>query len=357
MKIALVSNPYINIPPERYGGIEQIVYLLSEGLVKNGHEVHLYATGKSKTSSILHYLYLDETWPIDHRVGTNHYSFAFYDIIRQGDFDIVHCHDANALPFTRFSKNLPCVHTVHHVKDESISKIYQYFPDVHYITISEYQRKKEIPLKYVRTIYHGLKVEYFKFNENPKNYLAFLGRISKIKGLHNAIKVAKATNNELRIGGPVHWVDEPYFNEEIKPYIDNKKIIHLGNLNLEEKVELLKNAKATLFPIEWDEPFGLVMIESMLCGTPVIAFPKGSVPEIVEEGITGFIANNIDEMIDLIKSDRLNNFNRKKCAERARERFNANKFIEEHEKYYMHVIENSKQNDKESVKHTYSNIK
>jgi glycosyltransferase involved in cell wall biosynthesis len=337
MKIAIVSNPYVDVPPLKYGGIEQIVYLLCEGLVKKGHEVYLYATGKSKTSGFLKYLYKEAIWPIDYRMGADHYSFAFEDILKQNDFDIIHLHDALALPFTRFIKNIPYINTIHHVNDKSISRIYSHFQNIHYITISEYQRKQEVTLKNVKTIYHGLEVKYFKFNDQHKGYLAFLGRISKVKGLHNAIEVALTTNNDLHIGGPVHWVDESYFNEKIKPHLNNNHIKYLGNLNLEEKVELLSNAKATLFPIEWDEPFGLVMIESMLCGTPVIAFSKGSVNELIEEGITGFIVNNLDEMIGLIKSEKLNNFDRKRCVERARVRFNSNKFIDEHEKYYEEV--------------------
>jgi glycosyltransferase involved in cell wall biosynthesis len=143
----------------------------------------------------------------------------------------------------------------------------------------------------------------------------------------------------LLIGGPVHWVDEPYFKQEIKPLMRLGDVTHLGDLNLKEKVSLLRKAKATLFPIEWDEPFGLVMIESMLCGTPVIAFPKGSVNEIVEEGVTGFVVRNLKEMAELIKSPKLTNFDRIRCAERARERFSATRFIDEHEALYQEVCQ------------------
>ena len=338
MKIAMVSNPYVDVPPEKYGGIEQIVYLLTEGLNKRGHNVHLYATGKSKSAGKLKYLYENAVWPIDYRVGADHYSFAFEDILKQGDFDIIHCHDALALPFTRFVKNIPCVHTIHHVRDGSISTIYKNFQNIHYITISDYQKQKEILLRNVKTIYHGLDIKNFIPNLHPKNYLAFLGRISKIKGLHNAITVAKKSGKELFIGGPVHWVDEKYFNEEIKPSIDNSQIKHLGDLDLKEKVCLLRNALATLFLIEWNEPFGLVMVESMMCGTPVIAFPKGSVNEIIEYGITGFIVNSLEEAVNLIKSDKLKDFDRKRCAERARDRFSHDRFISEHEQYYEEVV-------------------
>jgi glycosyltransferase involved in cell wall biosynthesis len=338
MKIAIVSNPYVDVPPVRYGGIEQVVYLLTEGLINRGHKICLYATGKSKTSGSLKYLYPEAIWPIDYRIGADHYSFAFTDILHRKDFDVIHVHDALALPFTRFLNDIPCVLTIHHVKDDYISMIYNHFQNVHYITISDYQRRKEVPLKYGKTIYHGLETKHFPCSLEHENYYAFLGRISKVKGLHNAIKAALATENELRIGGPVHWVDEEYFNREIKPYLNNRLIKYLGNLDLREKANLLRKAKATIFPIEWDEPFGLVMVESMLCGTPVIAFPKGSVNEIVQEGITGYIVNNLDELIALMKSDRLEAFDRKRCADIARERFNSDRFISEYESYYKDLV-------------------
>jgi glycosyltransferase involved in cell wall biosynthesis len=337
MKIAMVCNPHVSVPPKRYGGIEQIVHVLCEGLTDKGHEVHLYATGDSKISGFLRYIYQESTWPPDVHREINHYSFAFSDIVREGDFDLVHLHGANALPFTRFLPNIPCIYTLHHVKNETLSSLYTHFPDVHYISISEYQKSQEIPLANVRTIYHGLDISHFSSSSKPEAYVTFLGRITKVKGLHTAIRAAAMAGVPLRIGGPVHWVDEPYFKEEIKPLMRLGDVTHLGDLNFKEKTSLLRKAKATLFPIEWDEPFGLVMIESMLCGTPVIAFPKGSVSEIVEEGVTGFVVRNLKEMAELIKGPKLTDFDRVRCAERARERFNATRFIDEHEVLYQEV--------------------
>lgn len=338
MKIAMVSNPHVSIPPARYGGIEQIVHVLCEGLLQRGHEVHLYATGDSKTSGFLRYIYDESVWPPNVHREINHYSFAFSDIIREGDFDLVHIHGANALPFTRFLQDIPCLYTIHHVKNETLSQLYSHFQNIHFISISEFQRKQEVPLKHVRTIYHGLEASHFNPCWKPEDYVAFLGRITKVKGLHTAIRAAAMASIPLKVGGPVHWVDETYFKEEVKPLMKLGNVTHLGDLNLKEKVHLLRKAKATLFPIEWDEPFGLVMIESMLCGTPVIAYPRGSVEEIVEEGVTGFIVRNLKEMAEIIKSPKLEVFDRKRCAERARERFTSARFIDEHENLYAEVL-------------------
>ncbi len=334
MRIAMISTPFVPVPPKGYGGTELIVHELTEGLLDAGHQVELFSTGDSHTSGRLHHLYPVAQWPMDRLQDLNHVSWAMRLVQREG-FDLVHIHSAEALACSRLLPDLPVVYTVHHVREALLSDYYKYFPEVHFVTISQDQRGRETPLFRGTTIHHGLSPGTYEWRDEPSDYVAFLGRFTEIKGLHTAIDATALAGVPIEVGGEIHSVDALYGEREVKPRLALPHVTYLGTVGIDRKVPLLRDARAVLFPIEWNEPFGLVLIEAMLSGSPPIAFPRGSVPELVEDGVTGFVVQDMGEMVELLKpGSRLDAFDRARCRERAVDRFSAEQMVREHEKYY-----------------------
>lgn len=299
MRVALVAPPFLPVPPRKYGGTELFIAQLAEGLQAKGVDVVVYTISESTVGVETRWFYKDAQWPIkgevfDNLKDMNHSSWAIRDASKE--CDIIHLHNVPALMFTRYVQN-PCVYTVHHVHEDPMSEIYANFPGVEFVTISEFQRQQET-MERIRTIHHGVDMKLYEFKETKQDYLAFLGRIAPIKGTHLAIEVAQRTGIPLKIGGEIQPMFQEYFDSMIRPHIDGKFIEFVGEVDLEAKNELLGNARAMLFPIQWNEPFGLVMIEAMACGTPVLALPGGSVEEVVRDGVSGFVSNSIGEMAD-----------------------------------------------------------
>ena len=212
--------------------------------------------------------------------------------------DIIHVNNTFGLPYSRFV-DAPFVCTIHHLNQSALSEFYRQYPETQYVTISEYCRRGE-PMPHVRTIHHGINISQYNFSERKQPYLSFLGRIVPVKGVHSAIEVAKMTGIPLKIAGEVQPMFRDYFNQQIRPQIDGRFIEYIGEADFKTKNELLSNSLALLFPIEWDEPFGLIMIEAMACGTPVLALPPGSVPEVVQDGISGYICSSVGQMADRV---------------------------------------------------------
>ncbi len=299
MRVALVAPPFLPVPPRKYGGTELFIAQLAEGLQAKGVDVVVYTISESTVGVETRWFYKDAQWPIkgevfDNLKDMNHSSWAIRDASKA--CDVIHLHNVPSLMFTRYVEN-HFVYTVHHVHEEPMSTLYASFPDVEFVTISEFQRRQE-KMERIRTIHHGVDLKLYRFNEKKQEYLAFLGRIAPIKGTHLAIKVAQQTGIPLKIAGEVQPMFQDYFDRMIKPHVDGKFIEFVGEVDLDAKNELLGNALAMLFPIQWNEPFGLVMIEAMGCGTPVLALPGGSVEEVVRDGVSGFICNSIEEMSD-----------------------------------------------------------
>ena len=299
MRVALVSPPFLPVPPKRYGGTELFIAQLAEGLKNSGVDVVVYANGESTVGVETRWLYKDKQWPVcgevfDNLKDFNHASWAIADAAE--DCEIIHLHNVPALMFTRY-RDCKFVYTMHHVHEQPLSDIYNFFPDVEFITISDFQRARE-RMPRMRTIHHGIDLDAYHLQNRKQQYLSFLGRIAPIKGTHLAIQVAKKSGIPLKIAGEVQPIFRDYFESEIKPHIDGKFIEFVGEVDLAEKNELLGNSLAMLFPIQWDEPFGLVMIEAMACGTPVLALPGGAVEEVVRDGISGFICQDVDEMAE-----------------------------------------------------------
>ncbi len=349
MKIAMVSTPFIAVPPKDYGGTELIVHELTEGLVARGHEVALFATGDSETAADLRCLYPEAVWPPNVMPDLNHVSWAMQEILHDG-FDAIHVHSAGALAFGRLMPDVPMVYTLHHVRDEQLSDFYRYFPEPTYVAITGDQARREIGLPHLEVIHHGLSADAYEWTERSGDYVAFMGRFAEIKGLHTAVDAAARAGVPIRVAGETHPVDIEYGEREVKPRLAQPHVTFLGTVGLNRKVPLLRDARALLVPIEWNEPFGLVIIEAMLSGCPVVAFPRGSVPELVDEGVTGFVVNNIAEMADVIRyGGPLDAFDRRRCRERAVQRFSRDRMVAQYEELFQRLAGNRHANSRRAL--------
>jgi glycosyltransferase involved in cell wall biosynthesis len=295
MRIALIASPFISVPPKKYGGTELFISQLAEGLTRLGNHVVVYANGESKVQAELRWLYAKDDWPIDGELYSslkdlNHTSWAVSDCWR--DADVIHLNNTPGLAFARMG-GPHLVYTVHHPHLPFLTEFYAGFPEVEFVSISNFQKDKE-PLRRIRTIHHGIDVGSYRLQSKKADYLSFIGRIAQVKGVHNAIEIAKRSGIPLKIAGEVQPVFREYFESRIRPHIDGKFIEYVGEADFAVKNELLGNSMAMLFPIEWDEPFGLAMVEAMATGTPVIAFPGGSVAEIVRDGVSGFVCSGVE---------------------------------------------------------------
>ena len=341
LKIALVSTPFLAVPPHNYGGTELIIHELAEGLREAGHEVVLFATGDSKTSGELRSLYETPQWPPNQLVDLNHASWAIEQIARE-DFDVVHVHSAVAIALGRMM-DVPLVYTLHHPPVEEFSEFYQDFPEVHYVAISQRQKELETELPCSTVIHHGLDASRFEYADHAEDYVCFVGRFSEVKGPHTAIDAAQLAGVPIRVGGEVHWPDQEFARRELDKRLKLPHVTELGCIDITKKVPLLRNARALLMPITWEEPFGLIIIEAMLSGCPVISFACGSAPELIEQGVTGYLVKDLHEMAEVIRPGGvLDGFDRKKCREVARRRFGRDRLIADHLRVYHAAIKDRK---------------
>jgi glycosyltransferase involved in cell wall biosynthesis len=301
MKIAVIAPPFIPVPPKAYGGTELFVAQLAEGLSHRGHDVIVYGNGESTVDCDVRWVYGTSTWPpASPGEGTlmqvHHSAWALRDA-EAARVDVVHLNDAIAVPMSRFLPATPMLLTLHHPHDETLSALYEHHPDVNYIAISNSQRLQEkMPL--MRTIHHGLQLEKYAFREHKDEYLCFLGRIAPMKGAHVAVEIARRTGIPLKIGGEIQPAFRSYWESQVAPYVDGRLIEYIGEASPSIKNELLSRSRALLFPISWEEPFGLVMIEAMACGTPVLAFAGGAVREVVSPGVSGWICRDAEELAE-----------------------------------------------------------
>lgn len=338
MKIAQIAPLYEAVPPKLYGGTERIVHYLTEELVSLGHDVTLFASGDSITKARL-VAHVPEALRLNKACEDTlaPHIVQLQDVIEQAEeFDVIHFHtDYIHFPFTR---KLPVAHltTLHgKLNIPELQLVYNKFPDQPVISISDRQRKPLPQANWIGTVYHGLPVDLHKAGTGKGGYLAFLGRISPEKGLDVAISTAKAAGIKLKIAAKIDKADKDYFEEHIKPLLDHPLIEFIGEINEKEKTAFLGNALAMLFLINWDEPFGLVMIEAMACGTPVIAFGRGSVPEIIEHEKSGFIVENETQAIEAVKlAGRLS---RKKVRESFEQRFTARRMALDYVAIYQRL--------------------
>lgn len=351
LRIAQIGTVWETTPPPLYGGTERIVYNLTEELVKRGHDVTLFATGDSKTSAKLESIYPKALY----RDGIP-WSNPLYPLLhltnafdKAEKFDIIHMHfntrqDYVALALAGYVKT-PTVFTMHFVlpgKKDMANRdrflLLGKYKKRNFITISNAQRTLSF-LNYAGTVHNGLDLSDFQFNANPQNYIAWMGRICHEKGTYEAIQASQKAKVKLVLAGKVDWANDiyrKYYEEKIKPRLDAKSVVNIGELAEKKRVRFLKNAKAVLIPINWNEPFGLVTIEAMACGTPVIAFDSGPIREQVIHGKTGFIVKNVDQMAKAIGN--IDKIDRMFCREHAYANFSARKMGEEYEKIYRNIL-------------------
>ncbi len=345
LKIAQIAPLWTPVPPKKYGGVELIVHYVTEELVNRGHDVTLFASGDSKTSAKLRSYsqknLLDRGIQMtDKKFNLLNMSEAIKDSYK---FDIIHSHfDVYDHFFIPFSK-CPVVSTVHTIIKGNKTKkaIFRHYKDHNFISIS-YQQRKQAPkgMNFVANIYNGIKIKDFKFNENPRDHYIWVGRFADLKGPHEAIRVALETGEKLLLAGKLQNENEKkYFKEKIEPFLKNKNIEYVGEISRKQKSDFFGNAKGLLNPIKWEEPFGLVMAEAMACGTPVIAFNRGSVPEVVEDGKTGFVVNRKQGIGGIIKAtEKIEKIDRKNCRKRVEKKFTTEKMIDDYEKIYYRLL-------------------
>jgi glycosyltransferase involved in cell wall biosynthesis len=338
LKIALIAPVWIRVPPPLYGGIELVVGLLADGLVERGHEVTLFASGDSVTKARLISVFdrpqqdsIGQLLPEVHHVG------AAYDFCRDEAFDIVHDHTLTGTVLGAYAR-APVLVTLHGAFTELTKPFYRRFKDsVYYNAISDYQRSRLPELNYVDTVYNTVDLEAIKLNSDKRGYLLSLSRISAQKGTHLAIEAAKRLNRPLIIAGKIATdIDMAYFKSQVEPEIDGEQIKFLGEVSESEKRALMAGASCFLFPIQWAEPFGLVMLEAMAAGTPVVAFDHGSVREVIDHGRSGFIAKNLDEMVEM--TERATHIDPRDCRLHAEEHFPVARMLDGYLRNYYRIL-------------------
>ncbi len=340
LKIAHVAPLYESVPPKLYGGTERVVSFLTDQLVDLGHDVTVFASGDSITKARLIPV-SEKSLRLDAGcVDPISYHVLQIQMVQEmsHEFDLIHYHtDYLHYPTSRKS-DVPHVTTLHGRLDiPELKKLYGVFRDVPVVSISMSQRRPLPDSYWVGNVYHGLPKDLFKAKFEEGKYLAFLGRVSREKGLEQAIEIAKRAGIPLRIAAKIDKADRDYFEECIKHLLDHPLVEYIGEIGEDKKVEFLGNALALLFPIQWEEPFGLVMIESMACGTPVIAFPRGSVPEIIKPGKSGILAKTIEEGVEAVRN--INSISRQSCRAEFDERFSSNVMAGEYLKIYQKLLD------------------
>jgi glycosyltransferase involved in cell wall biosynthesis len=354
LKVAIVSTCAVATPPTKYGGTELVLADLAQGLAGLGHRPTVFATADSTCVGVRpeSALFSSPVWPPDDLAELRHAAAAWKEIAAHlNDFDVVHVNHADALPFTHFlaaqsaqaaqsqgKKSIPTIATVHHDREPRLTAHYAAYPDVSFVAISDRQAKLTWEVPFDTVIHHGLVVDRYPFGEGGEQG-AFLGRFSPGKAPHLAIDLAvEEAGMPLVLGGVAHPPERAYFERDLLPRLarHSTKANWVGEVDHEQKVALLQRSKCLVFPIQWEEPFGLVMIEAMLIGTPVVAFACGSAPEVIEDGVTGFLAYTPEEFIDRLK--KVGTIDRKRCRERARERWSSTRMARDYVDAYRRAI-------------------
>lgn len=332
MRIAQISTPHERTPPETTGGIERVVSLLTEGLVERGHQVTLYATGDSRSRASLRYFYPSPARPYSPTREIIHFAQAYRDF---HSYDIVHNHCFLGAAFTRPGGPVAQVTTLHWTLDDAHSPLLEAFPDHNYIALSRWQRDAMPRLNVVDIIPNAVDLAEYPLVEKKAGYLLFIGRMDPRKGPDVAVQVARQAGMPLVLAGKLKAENEPYFRQTIAPYLDDR-IRYVGEVGGQVRTEVFANAAALLFPIRWEEPFGLVLIEAMACGTPVLAFRRGAVPEVVQDGVTGFVVSDAEAMAGAV--GRLGEVSPVECRRLVESRFSKDILVQAHLALYQRLL-------------------
>ncbi|HEY6213400.1 MAG TPA: glycosyltransferase family 4 protein [Vicinamibacterales bacterium] len=337
MRVAHIAPVATTIPPPKSGSVETMASLLTEGLVARGIDVTLFATGDSKTKAKLHAIYPHGYWHDE-----NMWPWELYEMLnlaaaveRAHDFDLIHYEAAYypmSLAFARLSP-APIVQTLHHSPSEAEVKLWSHYPEAPFVAISNEQARLLSGLNVIGTVLHGIDTDSFLFNDKPDDYLLFLGRFTDGKGVLQAIEIAKRVGMKMILAAAA----DDYYREKVAPLVDGRSILYYGEASFDEKVKLYGGARALVYPIQSREPFGLVLAEAMACGTPVAALDKGAVREVVDDGVTGVIYENLEQMA--IELPRVFDLDRRRVRERAVARFGAMRMVDEYIAIYRRIVE------------------
>jgi glycosyltransferase involved in cell wall biosynthesis len=337
LRIAHVGPVATRIPPPKSGSVQEMTSLLTEGLVALGLDVTLFATGDTITKAKLH-----ATFPRGYWDDEEMWPWELYELLnlaaaieRAAEFDIIHYQAAYypmALAFARLSPT-PIVQTLHHSPSDAEVRLWARYPDARYVAISNEQARLLAGLSIVGTVLHGIDTDRFTFRQSPDDYLLFLGRFTEGKGPLQAIEVARRAGMRLVLAA----ADEPYYHDQVEPHVDGRQIVYVGEADFDAKVRLYGGARALLYPVQAGEPFGLVLAEAMACGTPVAALDRGAVREVVDDGVTGIVFENVDRMADGLA--RLFTLDRRRVHDHAVARFGAQRMAREYAAVYQRVVE------------------
>lgn len=337
LKIAHIAPVATTIPPPMSGSVETMASLLTEGLVARGHDVTLFATGDSTTKAALHAIYPHGYWH-----DLNMWPWELCEMLnlaagveRARDFDIIHYEAAYypmSLAFTRLSPT-PIVQTLHHSPGEAEIRLWSRYPEAPFVAISNEQARLLTGLNVVATVLHGIDTDAFVFRKTPDDYLLFLGRFTEGKGVLQAIEIARRVGLRLILAA----AEDEYFRENVAPHVDGTRVVYYGEADHEAKVGLYGGARALLYPVQAREPFGLVLAEAMACGTPVAALDRGAVREVVDEGVTGVVFGDLEQMANGLS--RVLDLDRRRVRERAIARFGADRMVDEYVSVYQHIVE------------------
>jgi len=335
MRIAHIAPVATTIPPPKSGSVETMTSLLTEGLVARGHDVTLFATADSTTKATLHAIYPHGYWH-----DMNMWPWELYEMLnlaaaveRAADFDIIHYEAAYypmSLAFAKLSPT-PILQTLHHSPSDAEVKLWTLYPEAPFVAISQEQGRLLAGLNVVATVLHGLDMNAFAFQEVPDDYLLFLGRFTEGKGVLQAIELARRVGMRLILAA----AEDPYYREKVAPHFDGTQIVYYGEADHPAKVKLYGGARALLYPIQAREPFGLVLAEAMACGTPVAALDRGAVREIVDDGITGLVFSDLDDMARGI--ERVTELDRRRVRDHAVRRFGADRMVDEYVAVYQRL--------------------
>ncbi|MFH1047541.1 MAG: glycosyltransferase family 4 protein [Patescibacteria group bacterium] len=338
MRIAQLVSNYHSIPSGSNGAMCQVVDQLTGGLVERGHDVTLFASGDSVTSAKLVAVTEVKTSDLglsDTLISNYNHALAANCYEKAPEFDIIHSHFSVVSAFYAKLVETPTVQTVHLPISDNLRTILGHYRDLNFVSFSLSQRRQMPDLNWIANIYHGVDTELFAYNDSPKDYFLFVGPLTEQGAPHLAIEAAQAAGVKLIIAGRSDTNDN-YWHEIIEPTIDDQRVQFVGYVANHAKVELLREAKAILFPAQWDEPFGLALTEALSCGTPVIGFSRGMVPEIVQDGDTGFIVRDVSQMTAAIGS--IHRINRSACRDRAEKLFSHHKMVDGYEHVYQRIV-------------------
>jgi glycosyltransferase involved in cell wall biosynthesis len=340
LRIAVIAPVWIPVPPEGYGGIERVLKLLVDELVEMGHDVTLFGAGPCRTGA-RQVLTLEEA-PTDHMGETlydaYHVGLAFRRIVEQGNFDVVHDHSGFLGPAFASLLPIPLVHTLHGPFTPQTIMFYSAFKeDCHYVAISNSQRNGCPRLNYAGVVHNAVDVKEYRPSGKKEDYLICISRICEDKGTATAVRLARETGWKLILAGKIDpGRDREYFEREVRPLLDGDRVVYLGEVSEKEKIRLLSGARAFLFPIQWDEPFGLVMAEALACGTPVLVTRRGAAPEVVDHGRTGFLADSPEDLVTYL--GRLEELSPAECRRAAEEKFSPRAMASSYLDIYAKVI-------------------